>query len=127
MKYTKEQKREYFKKLRARWMASKELADNDETAKALYKEVGGDFSYHSFYFTLQDMKRLGYDGVPYINCKTYNGWLKAGYQVKKSEKSKISGITWIKPIKEEEEEKSNFIYPKIYKLFHKSQVEKRKV
>ena len=124
MKYTQAQKQEYFRNLRARWKTSKELADKDEVAKALFKEVGGDFSYHSFFFTLQDMKKLGYDGLPYIDCKTYKGWKEAGFQVKKGEKSRISGITWLSNDAEDEDDK--FVYPKVYRLFHKSQVEERR-
>ena len=130
MKYTKEQKQKYFKELRARWKASKELADKDETAKALYQEAGSQFSYYSFYFTLMDMRRLGYNGLPYIDCKTFNGWKEIGFQVRKGEKSKISGIIWIHPKTKneigEEEEIEDSIYPKIYHLFHKTQVEERK-
>jgi len=124
MKYTKEQKQKYFKELRARWKESKALAEKDKLAKALYKEVGGNYSYWSFYFTLMSMRKLKYKGVPYIDCKTYNGWKKAGFKVKKGEKSKLSGITWIgnnpDPDKDNEEK---FLYPKMYRLFHKTQVE----
>jgi len=56
MRYTKQQKQEYFNKLRARWNVSKKLSENDETVKALYREVGLNFSYTSFYFTLMDMR-----------------------------------------------------------------------
>ena len=100
-----------------------ELADKDEVARALYKEVGGDFSYYSFYFTLTNMKKLGFNGLPYIDCKTYKGWMKAGFQVKKGEKSKIYGITWLKTDTEDDDDK--FIFPKVYRLFHKSQVKER--
>ena len=127
MGYTKEQKAKYFKELRARWKVSKEMADKDETAKALYREAGGQFSYYSFYFTLMDMRRLGYDGLPYVDCKTFNGWREAGFRVMKGEKSKISGIVWIHPKgkneKGEEVDVDESVYPKIYHLFHKSQVE----
>jgi hypothetical protein len=127
MRYTKEQKNQYFRELRARWKASKEMADKDEIAKALYQEVGGNFSYYSFYFTLMDMQRLGYDGIPYIDCKTFRGWLDSGFRVKKGEKSRINGIVWIHPTVKNENgdyvEVEESIYPKIYHLFHKSQVE----
>jgi hypothetical protein len=129
MIYTREQKDKYFRELRASWKASKELADKDETGKALWKECGGSFSYYSFYFTLLDMKRLGYDGTPYVDCKTFLGWRGAGYQVKKGEVSKISGIVWIHPVTKTEtgeEEIEDEVYPKVYHLFHKSQVEERK-
>lgn len=95
MRYTKQQKQEYFNKLRARWNVSKKLSENDETVKALYREVGLNFSYTSFYFTLMDMRANGYDGIPYIDCKTYKKWEEAGFKVKKGEHSKIDGIVWL--------------------------------
>lgn len=123
MKYTKAQKAEYFKKLRKEWAESKKLAENDETAKALYREVKGEISYWSFYFTLQMMKSLGYDGLPYIDCKTFNGWRESGFKVMKGEKSQIKGITWIGVKDDDGEEDDSFVYPKMYHLFHKSQVQ----
>lgn len=125
MKYTKEQKNEYFKNLRERWATSKALADKDDIVKALYDEVGGKFSYYSFYWTLQDMKNLELEGVPYIDVKTFKGWTDVGFMVKKGEKSKLSGITWM-AIKDKEGEETDYLIPKEYKLFHKSQVEKLK-
>ena len=131
MEYTKEQKDKYFKELRTRWQASKELAEKDEVAKALYREAGLKFSYQSFYFTLQDMRRAGFDGLPYVDCKTFKGWRESGFMVKKGEKSRISGIVWIHPVTKnelgEEEEIDESVYPKIYHLFHRSQVEERKI
>jgi len=129
MTYTKEQKDAYFKELRARWKSSKELADADQTAKALWQETGGKVSYYSFYFTLMDMRRLGYDGLPYVDCKTFVGWKDTGFLVKKGEKSKISGIVWIHSVTKNEageEEIDENVYPKVYHLFHRTQVEERK-
>ena len=127
--YTKEEKNVYFADLRKRWKESKTLADKDETVQALYKEVGGEFSYYSFFFTLMEMRNLGLDGVPYVDCKTYKGWQEAGFQVKKDEKSKLNGITWIGVEKKDEDgEKvgeTDFKFPKLYHLFHKTQVEAR--
>jgi len=134
MKYTKEQKQKYFKKLRERWAESKKLAEKDETAKALYKEAfstttTGNISYWSFYFTLQDMRANGFDGIPYVDCKTYQGWLKSGFRVKRGEKSRISGIVWLAPMVRDEEtgelveDESGIRFPKLYHLFHRSQVE----
>lgn len=125
MKYTKEQKQEYFKNLRDRWTTSKALADKDDTAKALYNEVGGDFSYYSFYWTLADMKNLGLEGIPYVDVKTFKGWKDAGFTVKKGEKSKLSGITWL-PVKDKDGEETEYMVPKEYRLFHKTQVEEIK-
>ena len=128
-KYTKEQKDQYFRELRARWKNSKELAEKDEVAKALYQEVGGKVSYISFFLTLKSMQELGLKGIPYIDCKTYKGWQEAGFQVRKGETSKIEGITWIGGEKEDDEgeDKDIYIYPKVYSLFHRSQVEERRV
>lgn len=127
-KYTQSQKNQYFAQLRAEWRKSKELAENDEAAKALHREVerttNSKYSYWSFYFTLQDMRALGLDGLPYIDCKTFLGWKQSGFKVKKGEKSKIRGIVWMSFEKDENgEEDDMFMYPKIYHLFHKSQVE----
>jgi hypothetical protein len=130
MKYSRKQKKQYFKELRARWKASKEMADNDETAKALYREAGGGFSYYSFYFTLMDMRKCGYDGIPYVDCKTFRGWIDSGFRVKKGEKSRISGIVWLHPVSKDEDGKEvediENTYPKLYHLFHKSQAEEIK-
>lgn len=125
MTYTKEEKKEYFKNLREKWNQNKIKADNDsnirERYEAIIKESGGKFSYYSFYFTLMDMKANGFEGNPYVDCKTFNNWKESGFKVKKGEKSKISGITWVSTETSEDEE--GFVYPKMYHLFHKSQVE----
>jgi len=128
----KQSKKEYFKLLREKWEYAKALADADQKAKALYVEVGDKVSYHSFYFTLRQMKDLGYEGLPYIDCKTYNGWKQVGFMVKRGEKSKIKGITWVEVVqpkkdpKDPNEEEKKFTYPKLYHLFHKSQTEEIK-
>jgi len=125
MTYTKEEKQAYFKNLRESWKKSKALADNDQVAKAIYNEVGGNFSYYSFYFTLTEMKNLGYDGLPYIDCKTYKGWRDAGFIVRKGEQSKLNGITWLE-VGDKEAGETDYVIPKLYHLFHKSQVEELK-
>jgi hypothetical protein len=123
--YTKEEKNQYFKDLRARWNESKALSKSDESAKAIWREASGKVSYISFWMTLTDMQRLGLDGVPYVDCKTFGGWRSSGFKVKKGEKSKISGITWMGvESKEETDHEDLFVYPKVYHLFHRTQVEK---
>ncbi len=121
--FTKEEKKEYFKSLREQWQASKKLADNDETAKALHREAGSNYSYYSFYFTLLAMREQNLEGIPYVDCKTFNKWKEAGFKVIKGEKSKVKGLTWIHPVNKEGEELEDMIYPKTYHLFHKTQVE----
>jgi len=123
MKYTKDQKKEYFQGLRDRWAENKKLADNDQQAQALYNEVGGDVSYYSFFFVLQDLRRLGLSGTPYIDTKTFRGWQSAGFVVKKGERSNIHGITWLAPKDKDGNEDGSFRFPKRYNLFHRSQVQ----
>jgi len=123
MAYTKAQKQAYFKSLRKRWNDNKALADNNEVMKAIHQEHCSKFSYYSFFFTAMMMKKLGFKGIPYIDCKTFNGWKEAGFIVKKGEKSKINGITWIHPKDSEGDEDERFSYPKMYNLFHRTQVQ----
>jgi hypothetical protein len=133
--FSKEEKQIYFEKLRDEWKKSKLLAENDMQAEAVFREAGlKGVSYFSFYFVLKQMRALKLTGVPYVDTKTFQGWLDNGYKVKKGEKSLIHGITWLKVIKgkvvnrnQEDEEEKAFLYPKIYHLFHKSQVEELKV
>lgn len=126
--YSKEDRETYFQELRNRWKESKKLAENDETAKALHREAGNGISYWSFYFTLQSMKAQGLEGLPYVDCKTFKGWKETGYKVKKGEHSTIDGIVWMHPkVKNDDgeliDDDDNFLYPKLYHLFHKTQVE----
>ena len=129
--FTADQKRQYFTGLREKWKANKEAADQDKDARARFeaidKEAKKGFSYYGFYFTLMNMQAQGLDGNPYIDCKTFNGWRGAGFKVKKGEKSKVSGITWISPASKDkttgEDVESDYVYPKCYHLFHRTQVE----
>lgn len=125
--YTKEQKIKYFSDLRSKWKRNKALAENDNDARAIFNEAKlGKVSYFSFYFTLLSMKNQGLSGLPYVDCKTFAGWKDSGFKVKKGEKSKINGITWIHPKSTNDageiEENEDFAYPKLYHLFHKTQV-----
>jgi hypothetical protein len=81
--------------------------------------VGKRISPHSFLDVLKAMEKLNLKGVPIIDTMTYSGWLANGYKVKKGEKSFYKSITWI----DNKDETSREIYPKIYSLFHRSQVE----
>ena len=122
-KYTKEEKQAYFQELRDRWKAAKELAETNQFEAAwleAQQTLGGNFSQTSFIIVKQQLDELGLDGVPYIDTKTFNGWKESGYKVKKGEKSKLSGITWLESDSENEDK---VVFPKQYSLFHKSQVE----
>ena len=134
MTYTKEQKKEYFNSLRERWAKNKELAENDTTARGQYeamsKESEKGFSYYGFYFALLSMRANGFEGLPYIDAKTFQGWKKAGFIVKKGAKSRIEGITWLEvgESKDKDGQKNDdgYLLPKMYHLFHRSQVEELK-
>jgi hypothetical protein len=131
--YTKEEKQKYFEGLRAKWQANKALAEADTDAKkafeAMQAESPSGISYYGYFFCLQSMRSQGLAGLPYVDCKTFNGWKLAGFIVKKGEHAKIDGITWISGGEKKEgltantEADDGFMYPKNYKLFHKSQVE----
>lgn len=126
MTYTKQERRAYNKTLRERWQKSKQLALNDDKAKALHREAAPNMSYMGFYFTYMQMKSKGLDGLPHVDCKTYKGWKAAGFQVKRGEHATIEGITWIHPKSKNKQgevvEDDDRIFPKVYKLFHRSQV-----
>ena len=129
-KYTKEQKQEYFKGLRERWQKCKEASEQDEDARAKWQAVneqaGGKLSYTGFYFTLMDMKVQGLSGLPYVDAKTFDGWTASGFKVSKGQHSTISGITWLEVDRDDvkgEAKDNNFMIPKMYHLFHRSQVE----
>jgi hypothetical protein len=135
--FTKEEKQAYFENLRLEWKKSKALAENDMQAEALFREASlNKVSYLSFYFVLRQMRANKLEGIPYVDTKTHKGWTENGYKVKKGEKSKLHGVTWLKvvngkivganPTKEEEESKG-FVFPKVYHLFHRNQVEEIEV
>ena len=125
MKTTLE-KKAYFKNLREQWKNAKVLSE-DPNYKYKYNLLVAEspnmrISMYSFSFVLQSMEQNGFSGLPYIDCKTYKGWKESGFTVKKGEKSKIDGITWLLT-KKKTEDSEDVLYPKMYRLFHKSQVE----
>jgi len=127
MKHTQEEKKDYFKNLRAQWKANKEASEGDQKAKETYEairqEAGGSISYMSFYMVYSSMRALGLEGVPYVDTKTYNKWQEAGFVVKKGEKCKIKGISWIECKTKGQDSEDGYMLPKEYSLFHASQVE----
>lgn len=127
--YTKDEKKAYFQSLRTRWQTIKEGVTSGrlDEIKAIISEHGLNVSPWSFAFTAQSMAANGYDGIPYLDCKTFNGWMDRGFRVKKGEKSRISGIVWLSVDKKnesgDERLESSYKMPKEYHLFHRSQVE----
>ena len=126
MKRTKAQKQAYFKALRERWSEAKKLLDDKkiDEIQAIIRTHGLKISRMGFLFVSIQMQKLGLDGLPYLDTKTYKGWRENGFQVKKGEKSQISGVTWIRPGEDDPEvDSSDYMFPKEYHLFHRSQVE----
>lgn len=127
--YTKEQKREHFASLRERWQETKDklTAGEMKAIDAVIAEHGLNISAVSFALVSAQMRHLGYDGIPYLDCKTYRGWHEAGFQVTRGERSHIRGIVWIKTERtdgqgEVLDDDDQFTFPKEYHLFHRSQV-----
>ena len=130
MAFTKEQKKEYYKELRQRWLEAKKSLTAGRIAEieAIIITHGMNISSTGFQIVAMEMKQHGFDGLPYLDAKTYKGWLESGFRVKKGEKSVLGSITWIgihgKSIENGDAvDKKGFMMPKAYKLFHRSQVE----
>lgn len=120
-------KTEYFKELRSNWQEAKKKSEDpkykDQFLLLLSQSPNLRISPYSFTFTKISMEQQNLEGMPYIDCKTYKNWQENGFTVKKGEKSKIDGITWIASKKKDEDEENPMLYPKRYRLFHRSQVE----
>jgi hypothetical protein len=123
-------KKTYYAQIRAKWSEAKtKTEEHKEEIEARYTkaELPANISLWSYAFVLWQMQALGLEGEPYIDCKTFKRWLEAGYRVNKGEHSKIEGIVWMHPRTKvngqwTEDTESDYLYPKIYKLFHRSQV-----
>jgi len=133
--YSKAQKKAYFKALRENWLKAKKELDDQKISEiqAIIRTHGMNISATGFMFVSMQMRSQGLDGLPYLDAKTFHGWKQNGFKVKKGEHSTLSGITWIAPKTGEvtgklgnEEitvETSDYVFPKEYHLFHRSQVE----
>lgn len=114
--------------LRARWKAVKESATAGEMAEAeaAMATHGLDVSTTGYVLALRLMRQAGLDGIPYLDCKTFQGWKKSGFCVRKGEKTIGHGISWVTVGNrqgDDGEEKGGFCFPKSYALFHSSQVD----
>jgi len=126
-KYSKEEKIEYFKTLRAEWQAAKNMSvEDNEHIQAIIRNHGMNVSATGFKFVQMQMTEQGLDGLPYLDIKTFMGWKDNGFKVKKGSKSTVKGITWI-TVNDKAEGATNdedgYMLPKVYHLFHRSQVE----
>ena len=127
MTRTKEEKKEYYKQLRQEWEKAKETANTDEIT-AIINNHGLKISITGYTFVASQMASLGLGGIPYLDAKTYKGWKENGFQVKRGEKSKMHGLTWVDINKKqdnnsEENDSRGYKMAKAYNLFHRSQVE----
>jgi len=122
---TKIDKKEYYHNLRQRWQQAKELSKTKEDQiKAIISTHGMNISHTGFMLVAQQLKEQSLDGLPYLDAKTYKGWIENGFQVQKGQKSTLSGVTWISVKgKADNDEDNGYMMPKEYKLFHRSQVE----
>ena len=122
---TKAEKKEYFKTLREGWKQAKRMLALGKLTEieAIIANHGMNVSATGFMFVRIQMEQLGYDGLPYLDAKTYKGWIDSGFRVKKGEHSNLNGITWIGASKGEGDNKEDFMFPKQYNLFHRTQVE----
>ncbi len=126
---TKEEKQAYARRLRDNWKAAKKLLTDDKISEiqAIIKTHGMKISVTGYMCVAMQMRGQELAGIPYLDAKTYKGWKENGFQVKKGEKSTLSGITWIGVSKKEPienaEEKPGYCFPKAYHLFHRTQVD----
>ncbi len=129
--FTKEEKKEYYKRLRDRWNTAKSYASEDEI-KAIISNYGLNISIRGYCFVAMQMKELGLEGLPYLDMKTFQGWKENGFMVQKGQRSQVTGLTWINADKkdngngdntENEEKTHSFVMPKAYHLFHRTQVQ----
>ena len=128
MKHTTEEKKEYMTSLRNRWNQAKKLfTDGEAKAVDIIMAIHGmKYSRMGFFFCKLQMQQQNLDGIPYLDCKTFKGWIDNGFCVRKGEKSTVSGVSWVSVGSKGEEAKdldNSYMFPKEYKLFHRSQVD----
>jgi hypothetical protein len=127
--YSKQEKQAHFKQLRERWQQAKKMLNDGKISEiqAIIATHGLKVSVSGYMFVSIQMRRQGLDGIPYLDAKTYRGWKDNGFHVRKGQKSTLSGITWIHPESKNDngeiEENEDYVFPKEYHLFHRSQVE----
>ena len=126
--FTKEEKSAYFAALREQWNKAKGMSEEQKNqAAAIMLAHGLNCSQVGFCYVFAQMQAQGLDGIPYVDARTFDGWKESGFRVRKGEHSSLSGLTWIKAKSTSEgipdEETKTFIFPKLYRLFHRSQVE----
>ena len=116
--------KEFYQKLRKQQEGAKEQSkDKKEEINAIIKNHGLDISQTSFVMVENQMIKKGFTGIPYLDMKTFKKWQENGFIVKRGEKSEVKGIVWL-DIKDKKTGEDKMVFPKVYHLFHNSQVEK---
>ena len=121
-------KKTYYANMRKKRKQAKELSEKitplerEELQKI--HEVIPQMSDTGYMFCKIQMKNEGLEWLPGLDTKTYKGRKDLGFKVKKWQKSIIKGFTRVKTKnKEWEDDDDGYMYPKVYHLFHTSQVE----
>ena len=121
-KYTKAQTKRFYKDLRERWAQAKEVAKKNEVQAAFIEAGVQGVSVASWVYVKSQLIAQKKEGTPYVDTKTYKGWVESGFRVRKGEKSSIHGICFTE-IPNKTDPKSSFSLPTSYALFHRDQVE----
>lgn len=111
----------------ALWKDSKDWGD-ENTIKALLATIEEQLktrglSERNYKLVAFQMQQQGLNGSPYLHTRKFKGWLEAGRQVRKGEKSTLFSITWISSGGKEGDEESGRCYPKVTHLFHFDQTD----
>ena len=124
-KRTKEEVKDYYASIKREWKEAKELWDviSAEQQQELLEIqwIIPQMSATWYMFCKRQMSILWLEWLPWVDTKTFKLRKDSWYVVKKWQKSVIIWLTRIKVEREDDEE---FMYPKLYKLFHRDQVEK---
>lgn len=122
-KKTKAEVKKFYAGMRSQWKEAKELSlkmlplQKKELEKI--QKVLPAMSPMGYMFCKKQMENQGLNGLPWLDCKTFKGRKESGFVVKKWEHAKVHGLSRIAVWDEWKE----FRYPKVYNLFHSSQVE----
>lgn len=122
-----EEKKTYFANLRAKRKLAKEATEKmgdfeKQEIEAIQNQLQK-ISPIGYMFCKMQLNKLWWDGLPGIDCKTFDGRKQNGFIVKKWEKSQLTWCTWIVAKGKDGEDEDKTMYPKEYKLFHRHQVE----
>jgi hypothetical protein len=123
MTYTQEEKKEFYKKIREEHAEAKKLSAADEETRKRFEAANVQISFLSFWIIQKQMSEQGLDGFPYLDAKTFGKWREEGLTVKKGAKSTLKSVAWIHPKGKDGKQDEEKLFPKVYHLFHRSQVE----